>query len=460
MSNSPLQQSAANPPSSDVLKPDLLAHQRIKRTMWLSVIEGSFTQVFLVWTSGSILTGLLLYLGATPRQLAAVISIPLLVQSLNPIASWMVSNLGSRKQYMIYAGLLGRGIWLVPVILPLLGLPGSALPKVMMVVVFFSALFQNSIGPVWASLMADVVPDASRGKYFGFRNGLMGVIGTGSGLCAGWFLDHAPEPAGFQIVLLIAVICAMIGIRLYGFHYEPQLPKPDASLIRTIMDPFRDANFRKFLRFSIYWSSSVMLASPFVIPYFFTHLKMTFTQLAIWSAIASFATLFIGAGWGRIADRVGHKQVLKVTTFLAGSVHPICWILATPGNLTFIWISGLMDALSWGGINSAMFNLSVVTAPRDKRMIYLAVIGAVTGMAGFCSGLISGVLLDVLLRHDAWFGNFHWTGYHTLFAISGFLRMQAWWLLGPIQEARSVPTREILRWLWLRTTNLLPWKVH
>jgi len=460
MSDPSVQRSTDGSPVADVLRPDLLAHQRVKRTMWISIIEGSFTQVFLVWTSGSILTGLLLYLGASPKQLAAVVSIPLLVQALNPIASWMVSNLGSRKQFMIYAGLLGRGVWLVPVILPLLGLPGPSLPKVMMVVVFLSALFQNSIGPVWASLMADVVPDASRGKYFGIRNGLLGVIGTGSGLCAGRFLDHAPEPAGFQIVMLIAVICAMIGIRLYSFHYEPQLPKPDSSLIRTILDPFRDANFRKFLRFSVYWSSSVMLAAPFVIPYFFTHLKMTFTQLAIWSAIASVATLFIGAWWGRVADRVGHKQVLKVTTFLAGSVHPICWILATPGNLTFIWISGLMDALSWGGINSAMFNLSVVTAPRDKRMIYLAVIGAITGVAGFCSGLISGVLLDFLLRHDAWLGDFHWTGYHSLFAISGILRMQAWWLLGPIQEARSVPTREILRWLWLRTTNLLPWRVH
>lgn len=460
MSNDPLQQADAAPPGADVLCPDLLAHDRVRRTMWVSVIEGGFTQVFLVWTSGSILTGLLLHLGASPQQLAAVVSIPLLVQTLNPVASWMVSNLGSRKQFMMVAGLLGRGVWFVPVILPLLGLPGTMLPTVMMLVVFLSSLFQNSIGPVWASLMADVVPDSSRGKYFGFRNGLLGVIGTASGLGAGWFLDHAPEPAGFQIVMLIAVICAMIGIRLYDYHYEPRLPKPDASLIRTILDPFRDVNFRRFLRFSVYWSASVMLAAPFVIPYFFTHLKMTFTQLAIWSAIASVATLFIGSWWGRIADRVGHKQVLKVTTFLAGSVHPICWILATPGNLTFIWISGLMDALSWGGINSAMFNLSVVTAPRDKRMIYLAVIGAVSGVVGFCSGLFSGALLELLLQHDFRIGEFHWTGYHSLFALSGILRMQAWWLLGPIQEARSVPTREILRWLWLRTTNLLPWKVQ
>jgi len=447
-------------PGPDSMRPDLLARQRTRRTLWLSVVEGSFTQIFLVWTSGSVLTGLMLHLGATPRQLAAVVSIPLLVQMLNPFFAWLVMQLGSRKQFMIHAGLIGRGVWLVPVLMPLFLTSPAAMVQAMLAVVLWSALFQSGLGPAWASLMADVVPDASRGRYFGLRNGLLGIVGTAAGLGAGWFLDHTPAPAGFQMVLLVAVLLALIGIRLYAFHYEPRLVKTETPLWRLVVETFRDRNFRRFLWFAMYWSAAVMLAAPFVIPYFFQHLHMTFTQLAIWSAIASVSTLFIGSWWGRIADRIGHKQVLKITTFLAGSVHPACWILATPGNLTFVWISGLMDALSWGGINSAMFNLSVVTAPRDKRMMYLAVIGAITGLTGFAAGLCSGVLLDWLIDHDAHLGGFHWTGYHSLFAISGLLRMQAWWLLGPVQEARALPTREILRWLWMRTLNLLPWRMH
>lgn len=442
-----------------VLRPGMLSTERIRRTLRLSIIEGGFTQVFLVWTSGSILTGMMLHFGATPKQLAAVASIPFLVQMLSPVSAWLVSTLGSRLTFMIWAGLLGRGIWMVPVMLPLLGLPMPMLPLVMLGVVFFSSLFQNSLGPAWASLMSDVVPDAARGRYFSLRNGLLGIIGTASGLGAGWFLDHAPEPAGFQIVMLVAVIFALIGIRLYGFHYEPKLARPDPSLARMLREPFRDANFRKFLRFAAYWNASVMLAAPFVIPYFFTHLKMTYTQIAVWAAIASVATLFIGTWWGKVADRVGHKQVLKVTTFIAGTAHPACWMLATPGNLTLIWVSGIMDALSWGGINVAMFNLSVVTAPRDKRMMYLALIGAVTGAVGFCAGLLSGVLLDWFNRHEVMIDGFHWTGYHTLFLVAAFFRMHAWMLLAPVHEVRAVPTRQILGWLWNRTLNALPWRM-
>lgn len=436
-----------------------LSTERVRRTLWLSIIEGGFTQIFLVWTSGSILTGMMLYLGASSKQLAAVASIPFLVQMLNPVSAWLVSNLGSRLSFMMWAGLIGRGIWMVPVVLPLLGLPGSMLPTIMLAVVFFSALFQNSMGPAWASLMSEVVPDRIRGRYFSFRTGLHGVIGTTSMLGAGWFLDRAPAPAGFQMVMLVAVIFALTGIRLYGFHHEPRMVHPNTSLLRMVKEPFRDANFRKFLRFAMYWNASVMLAAPFVIPYFFTHLKMTYTQIAVWAAIAAVASLIIGTWWGKVADRVGHKQVLKVTTFIAGTAHPACWMLATPGNLTFIWISGIMDALSWGGINVAMFNLSVVTAPRDKRMMYLAVIGAVTGITGFSAGLMSGVLLDWFTRHETMIGGFHWTGYHTLFAVAAFFRMQAWMLLAPIHEVRAVPTRQILRWLWNRTLNSLPWRM-
>lgn len=436
-----------------------LSGEQIRHTLKISIIEGSFTQVFLVWTSGSILTGLMLYLNATPSQLAAVASIPLLVQMMSPFSAYMVSRLGSRLQFMIWSGLVGRGIWLVPVFLPLFGLSGPALPNVMLGVVFLSALFQNSLGPAWASLMADVVPDASRGKYFGLRNGLLGVIGTASGLGAGVFLDHVPAPAGFQVVLLVAVIFALIGIRLYAFHDEPRLARPESSLFTTLKAPFYDLNFRRFLRFAVYWNASVMLAAPFVIPYFFQHLQMTYTQVAIWASIASVTTLFIGAWWGRVADRVGHKQVLKVTTFIAGSAHPACWMLATPGNLTFIWMSGVMDALSWGGINAAMFNLSVATAPRDKRIIYLAVIGAVTGGVGFLFGILSAWLLEFFSRHEGHLGTFHWTGYHSLFALAALFRMHAWILLDQVHEVRAVPARQILRWLWNRTQNLLPWRM-
>jgi MFS family permease len=277
-----------------------------------------------------------------------------------------------------------------------------------------------------------------------------------AGLGAGLYLDRVPAPAGFQMVLVVALLFAAAGIVLYYHHTEPRHTSARLSLRDTLRVPMRDANFRRFLLFVVYWNAAVMLAAPFVIPYFFNHLQMSFTQIAIWSAIASLCGLVLGPMWGRLADRVGHKTVLTITTVVAGSAHPLCWMLASPGHLWFIWLSGLVDALSWSGINTAMFNLTIASAPSRHRMAYIAVLGMAAGLMGCLAGLLSGPLLTWLL-HGQWsWGGFTWTGYHSLFLIAGLLRTQAWRLLRPVHEPRALPAGALLRDLWRRTLDHLP----
>lgn len=430
----------------------------IRRTQRLSFFEGGLTQVFLTWTSGSILTGYMLYLGAGPSILAATASLPMLVQVILPVAVWLALSMGSRRRFMIVTATVGRGLWAGALVVPLLPIPSDAKPLVMLAILFLSSLFQTMVGPAWVSLMSDVVPEVERGRYFGLRNGTMGVVGTAAALLASLYLDHAPHPLGFQIVFGIGLVFALAGIRLYRKHAEPELVPRSVSLAQVVRIPLADAGFRRFMLFTVYWNAAVMVAAPFVIPYFFEHLGLTFTQLAIWSSLSAVTTLVSAPLWGRIADRIGHKHVLALTTFFAGTVNPACWILAVPGDLTFVWISGLMDALSWGGIHTAMFNLSIGAAPSRDRMAYLAVLGVAAGLAGFLAATLAGPLLTVLLPHDAWLGSFHWTGYHWLFLISALLRMVAWIGLRHVPEQRAWTTRDLRQFLWNRYVLRMPWK--
>jgi len=50
--------------------------------MRLSILEGSFAMFFINWTSGSVLTGYALHLGATPTALGLIASVPLLGQAI------------------------------------------------------------------------------------------------------------------------------------------------------------------------------------------------------------------------------------------------------------------------------------------------------------------------------------------------------------------------------------------
>lgn len=414
--------------------------------MRYSIFEGGLTQIFLTWTSGAVLIGYLLHLGASPTEIALVSSVPLLAQVMSPFAAFLAGTLGHRRMLTATFAILGRGAWVFAVILPQLPIPVEARSAILVWLVLFSSLFQSSTATLWSAWMGDVVPEDVRGRYFGFRTGVVGVIGTTANLGAGWFLDRVGAPLSFQLVLGVSLFCAGAGIWLYFRHYDPPTPRSKQSLWAVLREPLVDANFRLLLRFAVFWQFVVMLAAPFVIPYFLEQLSLTFTQVAIWSAIAAASAFATTILWGTVADRVGNKSVLAIGTFVAGFALPASWILAgMTGNNVFIWISAVFDAIAWGGIGPALFNLSLVSAPREKRMSYLAMFALVTGLAGFLGGVLSGPLLTALrpIAIDLFGGV--WTGYHTLFAISGLLRMQAWRLLRPVRETDSWRTRDVLR---------------
>ena len=295
--------------------------------------------------------------------------------------------------------------------------------------------------------MGDVIPDKVRGSFFGLRTGIIGVAGTAANLGAGVFLDRVAAPVSFQAVLLVGIVCAFISVALYLLHYDPPTQAEKISLAGVFRRPLQDSNFRRFLAFATYWQFAVFLSAPFVFPYFLDELQMSFTQVAIWSAIAATSALVTSPLWGRVADRVGNRAVLAIGTFVAGAALPTLWILAgLTGNLAFIWASALFDAVAWGAIGPAIFNLALTSAPRASRTTFFAMYALASGVAGFLGGVVSGPLLMLVapLQGVEILG-VGLSGYYALFLISGVARSQAWRLLRSVEETNAWRTRDLVR---------------
>ena len=420
--------------------------------MRLSVIEGGFAMFFINWTSGSVLTGYALHLGATPGTLGLLASVPLLGQAVSPLAAWLVGRRGRRKEVAVGTALIGRALWLLAAALPLLPGPAGMKGALLVALVALSSLFIAANGALWTAWMGDVVPWKERGRYFGLRTGVLGVVGTAANLIAGIWLDRTQAPVSFQVVLLVAVLSGALSASLPNRYDEPPLGSTRLPIRRAFSLSMSDPTFRRLLVFASYWTFAVLVSSPFVIPYFLNYLRMTYVEVAVWSSISAASALVLAPVWGRLSYRVGNKPVLVVTTFLAGTLLPLTWMLAAPGRLWPIWLSGVIDALVWSAISTGIFNLSLATTPRENRAAFIAVFSALTGVAGFVGGLVSGPLLELYRALGPVMGvsTWGWTAYHSLFATSVVLRAIAWVLLRRVPEEGAWRTRDLLNLANLR----------
>lgn len=409
------------------------------------MVEGGLVQVFLNWTTGSVIIGYMLHLGASATEIGLIASVPMLAQLASPFAAYLGGVAGRLKVVTALMALVGRGLWLLAAFLPLLGVPAELRPAFIVALVMVSSFFQAGTATLWTSWLGAVVPESRRGRYFGFRTGVVGVVGMTANLGAGWFLDRVDAPLNFQIVLGVGVLSALFGVALLLLHYEPPVTRPRPHFREVFRTPWQDPNFRKFLLFGVYWQASVLIAAPFVFTYFLDRLDMSFTQMAVWSVIASMSALLTTSWWGRVADRYGNKVVIAVGTTIAGSAMPLSWMLASPDRLWPIWLSAVFDALAWGAVGPAVFNLALASAPKEHRTAFVAMYSFTTGAAGFLGGLLSGPLLLLFSRLEPTLPGFTWTGFHSLFLLSGVLRMQAWRFLRPVREARAWRTRDVLR---------------
>lgn len=177
------------------------------RSQRISIWEGLLATLFINWSTGMVMTGYALWLGATPAALAALGALPTVAQFAAPMALLFSGN---RKRLSIALARGGRALFGLVLVLPVVP-EHWRIPGLLLV----AALSQFVIAPVnvlWTSWMADLVPERERGSYFGFRNALLGLVGTLGNLLAGAVIDLMGKPWGFLLVLGIGVVAGVLSL--------------------------------------------------------------------------------------------------------------------------------------------------------------------------------------------------------------------------------------------------------
>jgi len=295
--------------------------------------------------------------------------------------------------------------------------------------------------PGWLSWMADLVPEKIRGRYFGVRNISVAIATITSTIIGGIIIDKFRgmnlEHIGFAIIIGLGTLFALVAVIILN-----KLPDKPAAVIKTdgdpgrLFEPLKDRSFRRLLKVFFVWNFAIGLSAPFFAPHMLNVLKMSFTQISLYSSAAALIAILLNKSWGKVIDRFGCKPVVAFTAF-GIAIVPLIWFFPRAGHLNILIFESLFSGFLWAGFNLAAFNIPIANSPKQGRTTYLAMFSVVTGLSFFCASLIGGMLAQ------NWSG-IHWhigyqtvINYHMMFGISSCLRLLAAFLVLTFREPKE-----------------------
>ena len=133
----------------------------------------------------------------------------------------------SRRKTVFWGVLVQARLWILMALLPFF-FGKSTLSVVLLIGLV--ALYHGANGvivPVWNSLIGDLVPLETRGRYFGNRNRLTGMS-TFIALFAAGIILHVFEKnqavsMGFLVIFLVAFLFRLNSARWIAKHDDPEL---------------------------------------------------------------------------------------------------------------------------------------------------------------------------------------------------------------------------------------------
>ena len=397
------------------------------------------------------LSNFLLELGAGPVEIGLLAAIPQMVNLLQPLGAYLVNRSTSFRWYFVCIFMPSRLLWLI--LIPAIALvtsshiAGQQVVQLTLALLLGANVIEAFGRAPWLGWSAVLVPQRLRGRYFGFRNSILGLTNLISVPLLGLAVSAWPNGTlqGYGVVLVVGIVLGLISqiCQFWMTDVNPQLlkvansetsqPQPqgiDFSL-------FKDANFLKFVLYLSIWCFAVNVSAPFFNLYMLDNLDIDISVVTIYHGLGTGANMVMLLLWGKLSDRIGNRPLLLLVGVLV-AVTPLLWLGVGSDQISFwIWLPLLhiVTGGTWAAIDLCTNNLMMGIAPLRYQSTYFAIAGAIAGITG-AIGISLASFLTTL--PDA-------MGLLGLFVLSGLLRMVALVPLVFVQEQRSMPLGQLMR---------------
>ncbi|MDO8622874.1 MAG: MFS transporter [archaeon] len=392
-------------------------YKKKEKTKKFSIAEGSAYSVM----DGMGLRNMTPYalaLGANNAQIGLLTSIPNLLGNLSQLFTTKAMEKYSRKKVLLFGVILQALMW-IPMILIgfsyfFKGLDSATSANFVIFIYTLLVLFGGFVSPGWNSLMSDIVAKEERGKYFGKRNKIVGVVALISLLASGFILDYFKQTKlfiGFAIIFGVCFIARSISAYLISKHHEPEfkLEKGYYFSLRQFIKKIPQSNFGKFVLFVCLVQMATAIASPFFAVYMLKDLGFNYTQYILVVISSSLSSLLFMPIWGKFADKYGNLRIMKICGFFTPFV-PLVW-LASPLVMNFnpnlliyyLLFIEFLSGLVWAGFNLTIVNFIYDAVTRQRVALCVAYFNFFAGVGVFVGATLGGFIasMDLVFGMDS-----------------------------------------------------------
>jgi MFS family permease len=234
----------------------------------------------------------------------------------------------------------------------------------------------------------------------------------------------------------------IIGVKILNNQPEKEKEIEKESIKEFLTSPFKDKNFIRFLIYNVWWMLAVGVGAPFWQPFMLKNLKMTLFEVQIYGTISTISALYFLRPWGVFIDKFGNRTAMRFALIL-GALNPLIWVFATEQTKWIIYFEAFTSGMMWSGANIVATNFVLSIAPDNKRQIYTAIQGTISGLAMMFSMMISSILIPKPLA----IFHLNLSGEQVLFALTGILRLTAEIPLTLVREKRGKPAKYVLQYI-------------
>ncbi|MFX0038772.1 MAG: MFS transporter [Promethearchaeota archaeon] len=438
-------------PTDDI---DFYIEEKLKKkTMQVSIAEGSFG-VFSSVLADNYIVPFSLSINSSLFQIGLISSLGNLVSPIGQlIGSQKIENKSRKK--IIISGILGQAsMWPLFIIIALLyqiNLLLPFLPWILIITFLLYMLFAGIMTPPWFSLMGDIVPENTRGRYFAKRNlitqsiGIVGIIVLSYML--DWFKVQDLVYYGFILLFIFGFTARLFSALLYTKHYYPPFFFETIDRVKAsqFIKEIPKSNFGKFTLFISLLTLAQWIAKPFFSVYMLTYLNFDYSLFMTINLSSTLVGLLFFPILGRFSDKFGNVKLLRIGGIIIPFL-PLFWIIYITPLQIFLGIQ-IFSGIGWTAFNLAASNFIYDNITTKKRGKFIAIYNSLIGLAIISGGLLGSTLISFI---DISFMN----SYHFIFLLSGILRiLVVLVLLRKIKEVR-VSTKPIIN---IKELSLYKW---